>query len=179
MWSPPGVCSCEKPAMQLSTSTAWAGAVSRRSAPARSAFPFEAFAGHLRALRLLSAHPEVDAKRVALMGFSHGGTGACLHRRPGPRKNSPPAAKWRFELSFRWIRIPIPFSRSVTGCRLQAHPHGAADDWTPAKPCADLVASLKASGRDPPISVYADAYHSFDQARDTVYLPNVVNPADC
>ena len=56
---------------------------------------------------------------------------------------------------------------------------GAADDWTPAKPCADLVASLKASGQDAAISVYADTYHQFDQAKDTVYLPNVVNPADC
>ena len=56
---------------------------------------------------------------------------------------------------------------------------GAADDWTPAKPCADLAGSLKAAGQDVSISVYPDAYHSFDQARDTVFLPNVVNPADC
>ena len=56
---------------------------------------------------------------------------------------------------------------------------GAADDWTPAKPCADLAASLKAAGQDIAIDVYADAYHSFDQARNSVYLPNVVNGADC
>ncbi len=39
---------------------------------------------------------------------------------------------------------------------------GAIDDWTPAEPCAALVAQAKARGEPAEIVTYADAYHDFD-----------------
>lgn len=132
------------------------------------------------ALRLLAANPKIDSKRVALMGFSHGGIVTMLASTAWAKEKFSPGGQAAFRAFFPFYPYcnAIFPERDRVSAPVRIHT-GAADDWTPAKPCADLVASLKASGQDVAISVYADAYHSFDQARDTVYLPNVVNPADC
>ncbi|HEY8068968.1 MAG TPA: dienelactone hydrolase family protein, partial [Burkholderiales bacterium] len=124
------------------------------------------------ALRLLSAHPKVDAKRVALMGFSHGGIVTMLASTAWAKEKFAPGGQAAFRAFFPFYPYcnAIFPERDRVSASVRIHT-GAADDWTPAKPCADLVASLKASGEDVAISVYADAYHQFDQARDTVYLP--------
>lgn len=132
------------------------------------------------ALRLLAVHPKVDAKRVALMGFSHGGIVTMMASTAWARERFSPGSQAAFRAFFPFYPYcnPIFPERDRISAPVRIHT-GAADDWTPAKPCADLVASLKASGQDVAINVYADAYHQFDQARDTLYLPNVVNLADC
>jgi dienelactone hydrolase len=132
------------------------------------------------ALRLLAAHPKVDAKRIALMGFSHGGMVAMLASTAWARERFSPGSQPAFRAFFPFYPYcnPIFPERDRVSAPVRIHT-GAADDWTPAKPCSDLVASLKASGQDVAISIYADAYHSFDQARNTLYLPNAVNLADC
>jgi dienelactone hydrolase len=56
---------------------------------------------------------------------------------------------------------------------------GEADDWTPARPCVELAALLKASGQDVGITVYPGAHHAFDQARRTAFRTNVNNGANC
>ncbi len=132
------------------------------------------------ALRVLAANPKIDAKRVALMGFSHGGALAMLASTAWAKETFAPAGQPAF-------RAFLPFypncnaafpERDRVSAPVRIHT-GAADDWTPAKPCEALAASLKASGQDVAINVYADAYHSFDQARSHLYLPAVVNAADC
>jgi dienelactone hydrolase len=132
------------------------------------------------ALRLLAAHPKVDAKRVALMGFSHGGIVTMLASTTWAKDNFAPAGQPSFRAFFAFYPYcnTIFPERDRVSAPVRIHT-GAADDWTPAKPCADLAGSLKAAGQDVSISVYPDAYHKFDQARDTVFLPNVVNLADC
>jgi len=132
------------------------------------------------ALRVLAAHPKVDATRVALMGFSHGGIVTMLASTAWARERFATGGQAAFRAFFAFYPYcnPIFPERDRVSAPVRIHT-GAADDWTPAKPCADLVASLKTSGQDVAISVYADAYHAFDQARDASYLPNVVNPADC
>jgi dienelactone hydrolase len=57
---------------------------------------------------------------------------------------------------------------------------GEADDWTPARPCAELAASLKAAGQDVAITLYPGAHHAFDQAPPReIYLPKVNNGSAC
>ena len=57
---------------------------------------------------------------------------------------------------------------------------GELDDWTPAGPCVRLAETLKTSGQDAKITVYAGAHHSFDSIRDSfLRLPNVDSGADC
>ena len=132
------------------------------------------------ALRFLAANPMVDPKRVALMGFSHGGIVTMYASTAWAKETFAPAGQPSF-------RAFIPFypycntifpERDKVSAPVRIHT-GAADDWTPAKPCEALVASLKASGQDVAINVYPDAYHSFDQARGFQRLPAVVNGADC
>lgn len=132
------------------------------------------------ALRFIAAHPKIDARRVALMGFSHGGMVTMFASTAWAKEQFAPAGQPAF-------RAFLPFypycngvfpERDKVSAPVRIH-SGAADDWTPARPCAELAAALKASGQDVAIDVYPDAYHSFDQARSFTYLPAVTNAAAC
>lgn len=132
------------------------------------------------ALRLLAAHPKVDARRVALMGFSHGGIVTMLASTTWAKETFAPGGlpSFRAFLPFYpYCNVVFP-ERNRISAPVRIHT-GAADDWTPAKPCAELAAALKSAGQDIGIHVYPDAYHSFDQARGHQSLPNVANAADC
>jgi len=132
------------------------------------------------ALRALAAHPRIDAKRVALMGFSHGGMLTMFASTAWARQTFAPPGQPAFRAFFPfypYCNAVFP-ERNKLSAPVRIHT-GGADDWTPAKPCAELAASLKAAGQDIAIDVYADAYHSFDQARSHQYLPPVGNAADC
>lgn len=132
------------------------------------------------ALRFLAAHPKIDPKRVALMGFSHGGIVTMYASTMWAKETFAPAGQPSFRafIPFYPYCNPVFPERNRVSAPVRIH-IGAADDWTPAKPCAELAASLKASGQDVAITVYPDAYHKFDQARAYVYLPAVLNPAEC
>jgi dienelactone hydrolase len=132
------------------------------------------------ALRLLAAHPKIDPKRIALMGFSHGGMLTMFASTAWAKETYATGGQPSFRAFFPfypYCNATFP-ERNHVSAPVRIHT-GAADDWTPAKPCAELAASLKASGQDVAISVYPDAYHSFDQARGHLYLPNVTNAANC
>lgn len=133
------------------------------------------------ALRLLAAHPRIDPGRIALMGFSHGGALAMLASTGWAKETYAPDGAPSFRAFF-------PFYPNCNGAfpernRVSAPVRihiGEADDWTPARPCAELAAALKASGQDVAIHVYPAARHGFDQAPPrTIHLPDVNNGADC
>lgn len=111
------------------------------------------------AARFLAARSDIAADRIAVVGYSNGGSTvlAALQR--------PPANLPRF-------RAAIAF---YPGCRSQASRNppyapyaplliliGEADDWTPAAPCIELA--QRADQSQTPLSVvtYPDAHHSFD-----------------
>ena len=132
------------------------------------------------ALRLLAAHPRIDPRRIALMGFSHGGALTMLASTAWAKDTYAPAGQPSFRAFFPFYpncnaRFP---ERSRVSAPVRIHT-GAADDWTPAKPCAELAASLKAAGQDVGIDVYPGAHHAFDQARGYNYLPKVGNGSGC
>lgn len=142
--------------------------------------PVQRLADVYGALRLLAAHPKVDAKRVALMGFSHGGIVTMLASTAWAKDTFVPAGQAAFRAFvpfYPYCNVVFP-ERERVSAPVRIHT-GGGDDWTPAKPCAELAASLKAAGQDVAINVYPDAFHSFDQARTTTYLPAVFNAADC
>jgi len=115
-------------------------------------FPLQRLPDAYGALRLLAAHRRIDPARIA----------------PGYRVFFPFYPNCNGEFPER--------KRISAAVRIHA---GEADDWTPAKPCAALVAAWQASGQDAAIDVYPGAYHAFDQARDYAYLPNVNNAGNC
>lgn len=133
------------------------------------------------ALQALSSHPAIDARRIALMGFSHGGI-----------VTTQSATKWAHDTftehghpSFRafvafypYCNWTFPEMAHLAG-PLRIH-SGALDDWTPAKPCERMVSALRAHGYDARITVYPRARHSFDEVGlPPTVLPLVVNGAAC
>jgi dienelactone hydrolase len=132
------------------------------------------------ALRLLAANPKIDSKRIALMGFSHGGGLTMIASTAWAKETFAPPGEPAFRAFFAFYPPcnPIFPERERVSAPVRIH-SGAADDWTPAAPCAELAASLKASGQDVAINVYPNAYHAFDQPGFYVYLPSAGNGSGC
>jgi dienelactone hydrolase len=134
------------------------------------------------ALRILATHPRLDAGRLALMGFSHGG-GATLGastRWAHDRYAAQAGAAFKVFLPFYPANCGTVFPERLSiAAPLRIHV-GELDDWTPAAPCRELVNELRATGQDAEITIYAGAHHSFDNVgRRVAWLPNVDSAAGC
>lgn len=130
------------------------------------------------ALAYLRSRSDIDAKRIGLLGWSHGG-GVTLDTITHPPRTGDGFAA---AVSF------------YPGCTSKAkkpeifHPYaplllliGEADDWTPARPCISLAAAVAARGEPMRIVTYPDTYHDFDnpaltRKRVRRDVPNGVNP---
>jgi dienelactone hydrolase len=115
-----------------------------------------------RGLDMLAMHPRIDAKRVAVMGFSRGGQSALY------------SSLKRFQQSWgagnRFAaHIPLYASCSMTligdteltGAPIRQH-HGAADDYVTVAPCRPYFERMRAAGHDVALIEYPDAHHSYD-----------------
>jgi dienelactone hydrolase len=129
----------------------------------------------LGALLWLAQRPEVDATRLAVMGWSHGGsavlaaTDANLHDVRGS------LVKPRAAVAF----YPGCGAAERTGYKPSAPLLllvGESDDWTPAAPCKALAATNPQSVS---LRSYPGAFHGFDgvsEVRVRLDVPNGVNP---
>jgi dienelactone hydrolase len=133
------------------------------------------------ALRALATHPRIDARRVALMGFSHGGILTLGASTAWARETFAPDGRPAFRAFFPFFPYcnTIYPERERVSAPLRIH-IGELDDWTPAASCVRLVEMLKASGQDAEITVYPGAHHAFPaEWLGFVHLPNVDNGAAC
>ena len=133
------------------------------------------------ALRILATHPRLDATRLVLMGFSHGGgvTFGASTRWAHDRYASRAGAAFRAFFPFYPGCNSVYPERLSISAPLRIH-IGEMDDWTPAAPCRDLVEALRGSGQDAEITIYRGAHHSFDNVgRPVTWLPRVDNGAGC
>jgi dienelactone hydrolase len=133
------------------------------------------------ALRILSTHPRIDASRIALMGFSHGGIltlGASTQWAKDTYASGGYPAFRAFLPFYPYCNTIYP-GRERIAAPLRIHT-GELDDWTPSAPCAQLVDAMRASGQDATINVYPRAHHAFDNFRlGFLHLPNADNGAGC
>jgi dienelactone hydrolase len=140
----------------------------------------------LAALKWLAAQPGIARDRIALLGWSHGGTTTLATI----------ATEDGLVRSFREKPDAPPFFRAAVafypGCSVAARDMGwrpatsvriligGADDWTPAAPCESLAARGRERGWPLETVVYPGAYHGFDgpsgRVRLRVDVPNGVAP---
>lgn len=117
-----------------------------------------------RALALLATHPRIDPRRIAVLGFSHGGwvtlwaSQAHVERR-FLRGNVDFAAHAAFYPAACNVRLLNETAMAPGPVRIF---HGTADDWTPIGPCREWVARRQAAGRDVSLVAYERALHAFD-----------------
>ena len=104
------------------------------------------------ALDWLAARPEVDAKRIVLLGWSHGGAAVLASLDHGIQLR---AAVAFYPGCSVYAKRNAPYQPSAPLLILI----GALDDWTPAAPC---IALKERAGKAVQIKVLPDAYHDFD-----------------
>jgi len=126
------------------------------------------------ALKLLRTHEMIDSDRIAISGWSLGGTVALYSAwTPIAEALAPagerfaahlpfyPAAHMRPEVQ-RWENVPIKVL------------HGEADDYTPLDFVYGLADIANNHGANIEVKSYADAHHSFDSKEPMTWLANAI-----
>jgi dienelactone hydrolase len=133
------------------------------------------------ALRILAENPSIDARRIGLIGFSHGGIATLNAATTWASQTFAPKTgpSFRAYIAFYpYCNVSFPEQERISG-PLRIH-IGELDDWTPAVPCERLTRHLIERGQDARITVYPGAHHSFDAiGAGRVLLPEAVNAAAC
>lgn len=134
-----------------------------------------------RALEILSKHPRVDPKRIAIMGFSKGAFAS--HYSAMQRFNdsfAPQGVRFAAHISFYGAcETTYIDDTKLTGVPVRLF-HGLADDYIPAAPCKDYVQRLKAAGANAVLFEYAGAHHAFDtRLPGPIPLPQAITIRKC
>jgi dienelactone hydrolase len=129
-------------------------------------------------LAWLAKQDDVDAGRLAFMGYSYGG-GVALLRAFQDREPKARAAV----LAYPDCGLGGPLGAAPQPRQPTMFAMGALDDWTPAIQCQALIDKVKAGRESIEAHVYAEAHHSFDALGLPVrYLDGVGNrskPGGC
>lgn len=131
----------------------------------------------LAALQWVATQPGVDPQRLALLGWSNGGSAVLA----STNLNHPDVAQTRAALAAQSARVAMAVA-FYPGCATEAQRGyqpwaptllllGLADDWTPAAACAPL-----ASGQVQ-IRQWEGAHHGFDGTAAVVHRKDVPNGA--
>jgi dienelactone hydrolase len=128
----------------------------------------------LATLNWVAAQPWATPSKIALLGWSHGGSAVLAATDGGHREVAAQAVKASVAIAF------YPGCSAARKAGYQPNTRlvmllGAKDDWTPPGPCTELGRAVGAE-----VDVYPDSYHDFDNPVGTVKLlsnvPNGVNP---
>lgn len=128
----------------------------------------------LAALSWVAAQPWGQADRIAVLGWSHGGSavlGATDRKQPEVVAQT---ATFSLAIAF-YPGCSAPLQSGYQANTRLVMLLGEKDDWTPPGPCVELGKSVGAE-----VHVYPGSYHGFDGPRGSVRLrtdvPGGVNP---
>ncbi|HTO12331.1 MAG TPA: dienelactone hydrolase family protein [Candidatus Binatia bacterium] len=130
------------------------------------------------ALAQLRQRPDVDGRRVGVMGGSHGGSStlATLHAAGDDARGARDGFAAGVAL--------YPRCAAFTGAFGVYRPRaplliliGESDDWTPAAPCRALAERAEKAGYPVAIKLYPGAHHSFDSPNPVRYVATRINPS--
>ena len=126
------------------------------------------------ALKILSKHPDIDASKIFIAGWSLGGSTAIYSAwEPLAEKLAPDGERFAGHLAFypgafmwpeemRWSKAPI-----MTLI-------GTDDDYTPAILIEKLSPAINENGGNSQVITYEDSHHSFDSIDPVVFVPNAI-----
>ncbi len=135
----------------------------------QSKVPFSAdVADVFAALRLLATHPRIDVRRIAVMGFSRGGTATLRASAERLIESQHFSEGLRFAAAiptygggcngiFRLVVKPGVFSKAPI-----LFIHGDADDYVPIGPCKDYADRIGKAGTPVEFVTIEGAKHKFD-----------------
>ncbi len=138
-----------------------------RGIPVRQPYDYVTARGMIvdayRGLAYLAQHPPIDATRIAVMGFSKGGEAALYSSlKRFQRQLAPSGLEFAAHIALYppcWIAYR--HDEDVTGRPIRIM-HGAADDWTPIRPCQAYISRLQQRGKDAQLLAFPGAPHGFD-----------------
>ena len=128
----------------------------------------------LATLNWVATQPWAHANKIALLGWSHGGSAVLAATESAHREVAAQTVKPALAVAF------YPGCSAAAKANYQPNTKlilmlGDKDDWTPPAPC---IALGKAVGAE--VNVFADSYHDFDNPEGSVKLrknvPNGINP---
>ena len=130
-----------------------------------------------RALEKLAKHPNINKDKVAITGWSLGG-GVTLFAGWMPLKEAiTDQVSFAAHLAFYPPCFINPENLSFTKAPIHIL-IGEADNWTPAKPCEDLVKKLS-DKTNIKITTYPNAHHGFDSEEPVVWNEKGYSFKDC
>lgn len=135
-----------------------------------------------RALGTLAKDRRIDAKRIAVMGFSKGAVPAVYSSNLRfQRLYAAPGTRFAAHIGFYTpCHTVYRGDDRTTGKPIRLF-HGQADDYIAIGPCRDYVARLKQAGADATLTEFPKAMHEFDSAlmRHTHTLPEADTQRNC
>lgn len=130
----------------------------------------------LGALQWLATRAEVDAQRLGLLGWSHGGSNVLAATNLMHPEVVAAPVKPTFAVAF-YPGCSDELARGYRPAAPLLMLLGEADDWTPPGPCKALAA--QSADPRPEVVAYPGAYHGFDgtaPVRLRTDVPNGVDP---
>lgn len=131
------------------------------------------------ALRLLMTHPRIDPARVALMGFSRGGTVALTAALdPVRRTGAPDGERFAAHVALYPGCNTRYLAAKITGAPMLIL-LGGADDQAPPEPCQRYGEWFRNMGAEIKVVTYPGAHHLFDGTEPVHFIDQAGTAGSC
>jgi dienelactone hydrolase len=114
-----------------------------------------------RALDVLSKHRNIDAEKIAVMGFSRGGQSSTYSNLERFRKAYGSDAQFAAHVNV-YANCSWSLKDDDQAMKPMLFLHGAADDWVSPASCREYAARLAKAGKDARQVEYQNAHHAYD-----------------